>query len=112
MADGRNWLDCGPGEERARVHSSELQAQRNRRSKDERRPRLRAKPIATEAKEGAMMDKIRRTILTTGAAANCDGCGARVFAQQTDQAELPWAISKKARFRIHFEEAGSGSHCC
>ena len=54
-----------------------------------------------------MMDPIRRTILTTGAAATAMAAAPRVFAQQGPE-EPPWAFSKKTTIRIHFEEAGSG----
>jgi pimeloyl-ACP methyl ester carboxylesterase len=52
-----------------------------------------------------MMDKIRRTILTTGAAT---AAVPRVFAQQTDQAGATMGDFEKGAVRIHFEEAGSG----
>jgi len=52
-----------------------------------------------------MMDKIRRTILTTGAAT---AAVPRVFAQQTDQAGATMGDFEKGAVRIHFEEAGFG----
>jgi pimeloyl-ACP methyl ester carboxylesterase len=55
-----------------------------------------------------MMDKIRRTILTTGAAATAMAAVPRVFAQQTDQAGATMGDFEKGAVRIHFEEAGSG----
>src|SRR5260370_31991774 len=55
-----------------------------------------------------MMDKIRRTILTTGAAATAMAAVPRVFAQQTDQAGATMGDFEKGEVRIHFEEAGSG----
>ena len=54
------------------------------------------------------MDKIRRTILTTGAAATAMAAVPRVFAQQTDQAGATMGDFEKGAVRIHFEEAGSG----
>jgi len=52
-----------------------------------------------------MMDKIRRTILTTDAAT---AAVPRVFAQQTDQAGATMGDFEKGAVRIHFEEAGFG----
>jgi pimeloyl-ACP methyl ester carboxylesterase len=53
-----------------------------------------------------MMDKIRRTILTTGATAMA--AAPRLFAQQTEQGEVTMGVFEKGAVRIHFEEAGSG----
>ncbi len=55
-----------------------------------------------------MMDKIRRTILTTGAAATAMAAVPRVFAQQTEQGGVTMGDFEKGAVRIHFEEAGSG----
>jgi pimeloyl-ACP methyl ester carboxylesterase len=54
-----------------------------------------------------MMDKIRRTILTTGAAATEMAAAPRVFAQ-TGQGGTAMGTYERAAVRIHFEEAGSG----
>jgi len=53
-----------------------------------------------------MMDSIRRTILTTGAAATAMAAAPRVFAQQTGQAAK--TFYEKGAVRIHYEEHGSG----
>ena len=55
-----------------------------------------------------MMDPIRRTILTTGAAATAMAAAPRVFAQQTGQGGAAMSFYEKGAVRIHFEEAGSG----
>jgi pimeloyl-ACP methyl ester carboxylesterase len=55
-----------------------------------------------------MMDPIRRTILTTGAAATAMAAAPRVFAQQTGQGGATMGMFEKGAVRIHFEEAGSG----
>jgi pimeloyl-ACP methyl ester carboxylesterase len=55
-----------------------------------------------------MTDKIRRTILTTGAAVTAMAAVPRVFAQQTEQGGTGMGIFEKGAVRIHFEEAGSG----
>jgi pimeloyl-ACP methyl ester carboxylesterase len=55
-----------------------------------------------------MMDSIRRTILTTGAAATAMAAAPRLFAQQTEQGGAAMGIYEKGAVRIHFEEAGSG----
>ena len=52
------------------------------------------------------MDPIRRTILTTGAAATAMAAVPGVFAQQTGQAGA--SFYEKGPVRIHYEEAGSG----
>jgi pimeloyl-ACP methyl ester carboxylesterase len=55
-----------------------------------------------------MMDPIRRTILTTGAAATAIAAAPRVFAQQTGQGGATMSFYEKGAVRIYFEEAGSG----
>jgi pimeloyl-ACP methyl ester carboxylesterase len=55
-----------------------------------------------------MMDSIRRTILTTGAAATAMAAAPRLFAQQTEQGAAAMGTYEKGAVRIHFEEAGSG----
>ena len=55
-----------------------------------------------------MMDKIRRTILTTGAAATAMAAVPRAFALPTDQAGATMGDFEEGAVRIHFEEAGSG----
>jgi pimeloyl-ACP methyl ester carboxylesterase len=54
-----------------------------------------------------MMDPIRRTILTTGAAATAMAAAPRVFAQ-AGQGGTAMSVFEKGGVRIHFEEAGSG----
>jgi len=53
------------------------------------------------------MDPIRRTILTTGAAATAVAA-TRVFAQQSGPAGAAMSFYEKGAVRIHFAEAGSG----
>ena len=55
-----------------------------------------------------MMDKIRRTILTTGAAVTAMAAAPCLFAQQTEQGGVTMGVFEKGAVRIHFEEAGSG----
>jgi pimeloyl-ACP methyl ester carboxylesterase len=55
-----------------------------------------------------MTDKIRRTILTTGAAVTAMAAAPRLFAQQTEQGGVTMGVFEKGAVRIHFEEAGSG----
>ena len=55
-----------------------------------------------------MMDPIRRTMLTTGAAATAVAAAPGVFAQQTPQGGAAPRVYEKGAVRIHFEEAGSG----
>src|SRR5271165_3951257 len=55
-----------------------------------------------------IMDSIRRTILTTGAAATAMAAAPRVFAQQTGQAGAAASFYEKGAVRIHYEEAGTG----
>ena len=54
------------------------------------------------------MDSIRRTMLTTGAAATAMAAAPRLFAQQTEQEGAAMGTYEKDGVRIHFEEAGSG----
>jgi pimeloyl-ACP methyl ester carboxylesterase len=54
------------------------------------------------------MDPIRRTILTTGAAATAMAAAPRVFAQQAGQGGVKMGTYETGGVRIHFEEAGSG----
>jgi pimeloyl-ACP methyl ester carboxylesterase len=54
-----------------------------------------------------MMDSVRRSILTTGAAATAMAAAPRVFAQATGQGEAAMGMYQKGDVRIHFEEAGS-----
>jgi pimeloyl-ACP methyl ester carboxylesterase len=54
------------------------------------------------------MDSIRRTLLTTGAAATAIAAAPRVFAQQTGQGATAMSFYEKGAVRIHHEEAGSG----
>jgi pimeloyl-ACP methyl ester carboxylesterase len=53
------------------------------------------------------MDSIRRTILTTGAAATAVAAAPRVFAQPTEQGAA-MSFYEKGPVRIRYEEAGSG----
>jgi pimeloyl-ACP methyl ester carboxylesterase len=55
-----------------------------------------------------MMDPIRRTILTTGAAASAMAAAPRVFAQAAGQGGNAMSVFEKGGVRIQFEEAGSG----
>src|SRR6202048_1657839 len=55
-----------------------------------------------------MMDNIRRTILTTGAAVTAMTAAPRLFAQQTGQGGAAMGVFETGAVRIHFEEAGSG----
>jgi pimeloyl-ACP methyl ester carboxylesterase len=55
-----------------------------------------------------IMDSIRRTILTTGAAATAMAATPRVFAQQTGQGGAAMSFYEKGPVRIQYEEAGSG----
>src|ERR1700682_4082870 len=54
------------------------------------------------------MDSIRRTILTTGAAATAMAAAPRLFAQHAEQGGAAMGTYEKGAVRIHFEEAGSG----
>src|ERR1700736_5043866 len=55
-----------------------------------------------------IVDSIRRTILTTGAAATAMAATPRVFAQQTGQGGAAMSFYEKGAVRIYFEDAGSG----
>jgi pimeloyl-ACP methyl ester carboxylesterase len=55
-----------------------------------------------------MMDSVRRTILTTGAAATALAAAQRVFAQQTGQGGAAMSFYEKGPVRIHYAEAGAG----
>jgi pimeloyl-ACP methyl ester carboxylesterase len=55
-----------------------------------------------------MMDPIRRTILTTGAAATAIAAAPRVFAQAAGRGGTAMSFFEKGGVRIHFEETGSG----
>src|SRR5450755_329259 len=55
-----------------------------------------------------MTDKIRRTILATGAAVTVMAAVPRAFAQTTEQRGAAMGTYEKGAVRIHFEEAGSG----
>ena len=55
-----------------------------------------------------MMDRIRRKILKTGAAATAMAAAPRVFAQQTGQGGAAMSFYEKGPVRIHYEEVGSG----
>ncbi len=54
------------------------------------------------------MDSIRRTILTTGAAATAVAAAPQVFAQQAGQGGAAKAFYEKDAVRIHYEQAGPG----
>jgi pimeloyl-ACP methyl ester carboxylesterase len=55
-----------------------------------------------------MIDAIRRSLLTKGAAATAMAAAPRVFAQATGPGEAAMSFYEKGDVRIHFEEAGSG----
>src|ERR1700750_2757616 len=55
-----------------------------------------------------MMDPLRRTILTTGAAATAMAAAPRVFAQQSGQGGSNMNMYDKGDVHIRFQEAGSG----
>jgi pimeloyl-ACP methyl ester carboxylesterase len=54
------------------------------------------------------MDRIRRKILATDAAATAMAAAPRVFTQQTGKGGAPVSFYEKGPVRIHYEEAGSG----
>jgi pimeloyl-ACP methyl ester carboxylesterase len=54
------------------------------------------------------MDPVRRTLLTTGAAATAMAAAPRAFAQQGGQGGSAMSFYEKGPVRIHYEEAGSG----
>ena len=55
-----------------------------------------------------MMDRMRRKILKTGAAATVMAAAPRVFAQPTGQGGASTSFYEKGSVRIHYEEAGTG----
>ena len=55
-----------------------------------------------------MMDRMRRKILKTGAAATVMAAAPRVFSQPTGQREPTTFFYEKGSVRIHYEEAGVG----
>ena len=55
-----------------------------------------------------MMDRMRRKILKTGAAATVMAAAPRVFSQPTGQRETTTFFYEKGSVRIHYEEAGVG----
>src|SRR5438270_2849514 len=55
-----------------------------------------------------MMDPIRRTILTTGAAATAMAAAPRVFGQAAGPGGTAMSVFENGGVRIHFEESGSG----
>src|SRR6202049_1828887 len=55
-----------------------------------------------------MMDKIRRTILTTGAAVTAMAAAPRLFAQRTEQGGVTMGTYTEGAVHINCEEAGSG----
>jgi pimeloyl-ACP methyl ester carboxylesterase len=54
------------------------------------------------------MDSIRRSILTTGAAATAMAVAPRVLAQQVEEGGTAMPVYEKGPVRIHYEEVGSG----
>src|SRR6478736_4168900 len=54
------------------------------------------------------MDSVRRTILTTGAAATVAAAAPAVFAQQSGRQGAAMSFYEKGPVRIRYEEAGSG----
>jgi pimeloyl-ACP methyl ester carboxylesterase len=55
-----------------------------------------------------MMDPLRRTLLTTGAAATAMAAAPRAFAQQGGQGGSAMSFYERGPVRIRYEEAGSG----
>ena len=55
-----------------------------------------------------MVDRIRRKLLKTGAAATAMAAATRAFAQQTRQTGAAGRFFEKGRVRIHYEDTGSG----
>jgi pimeloyl-ACP methyl ester carboxylesterase len=55
-----------------------------------------------------MMDPIRRTLLTAGAAATAMAAAPRAFSQQAGQGGSAMSFYERGPVRIHYEEAGSG----
>jgi len=64
--------------------------------------------VRDRIRRAAIVDSIRRTILTTGAAATVVTAAPRVFAQQTGQGGNAMSFYEKGPVRIHYQEAGSG----
>src|SRR3954451_22858529 len=56
-----------------------------------------------------MIDLIRRSLLSTGAAATAMAAAPRAFAQQGGQGGSAMSFYEKGPVRIHYEEAGSGT---
>ena len=56
----------------------------------------------------AMIDQIRRTILTTGAAATAMAAAPAGFAQQATQSPASFSYFERGNVRIRYQEAGSG----
>jgi pimeloyl-ACP methyl ester carboxylesterase len=54
------------------------------------------------------MDSVRRTLLTTGAAATAVAAAPGVFAQQAGQGEAAMSFYERGAVRIRYEEHGSG----
>jgi pimeloyl-ACP methyl ester carboxylesterase len=54
------------------------------------------------------MDSVRRTLLTTGAAATAMAAAPRAFAQQGGQGGSAMSFYERGPVRIHYEETGSG----
>src|SRR5262245_30681417 len=54
------------------------------------------------------MDSIRRTIMTTGAAATAMAPAPRVFEQRAGQGGAAMSFYEKGAVRIHYQEAGAG----
>jgi hypothetical protein len=55
-----------------------------------------------------MIDKTRRKLLKTGAAATAAATTSRMFAQQANTGGNAMSFFERGDVRIHFEEAGSG----
>src|SRR5215212_1830301 len=64
-------------------------------------------PAKTRIRRAPIMDSIRRTLVTAGAAATAMAAVPRVFAQQSGQG-APMSFYEKGAVRIRYEEAGSG----
>src|SRR6185437_1675608 len=56
----------------------------------------------------AMIDQIRRNMLTTGAMATAMAAAPEVFAQQATQGASTFSFYEKGNVRIHYQEVGSG----
>ena len=57
---------------------------------------------------GAMIDQIRRNMLTTGVAATAIAAAPGVFAQQAAQGASAFSFYEKGNVRIRYQEIGSG----